>query len=104
MASPTFIRTLMSFARSSTSTSVSQKAFHRKTDSNTSESPIVLGSNWERSRQDIFTLQKRGFRGKLNQLPECGSMVEVGVLLRVLHLLVQPWLLKYGGMDGFVER
>ena len=31
-------------------------------------------------------------------------MVEVGVLLRVLHLLVQPWLLKYGGMDGFVER
>ena len=60
MASPTFIPTLMSFARSSNSTSVSQKAFHRKTDSNTSESPIVLGSNWERSRQDIFTLQKRG--------------------------------------------
>ena len=36
-------------------------------------------------------------------LPERGSMVEVGVLLRMLNLLVQPWLLKDGWMDGWMD-
>ena len=35
-------------------------------------------------------------------LPERGSMVEVGVLLRMLNLLVQPWLLKDRWMEGLV--
>ena len=30
-------------------------------------------------------------------------MVEVIVLLRMLNLLVQPWLLKDGWMDGWVD-
>ena len=36
-------------------------------------------------------------------LPERGSMVEVSVLLRMLNLLVQPWLLKDRWMDGRMD-
>ena len=53
---------------------------------------------------DLLSLILTGVDSGWQSLPERWSMVEVGVLLRMLNLLVQPWLLKEGWMKGWVDH